>query len=84
MYRYLPIVLRNLESLLRFAPESRPYVTSKLTVNDDQVVRPSLDNWNKALLQAQEAQEILVRCDCSSLDVWERTGQVGLRNLEQR
>jgi len=46
-------------------------------------VRPSLDNWNKALLQAQEAQEILVRCDCSSLDVWERTGQVGLRNLEQ-
>jgi hypothetical protein len=49
-----------------------------------QAVRPSLYNWNKATIKAQEAQTILVKCDCSSLEVWEDAGQRGLHCLEER
>lgn len=47
-------------------------------------LRPSLDSWAKAIVKAQEAQTILVKCDCSSLNVWEEDGQRGLRCLEER
>jgi hypothetical protein len=49
-----------------------------------QTLRPSLDQWSKAIVKAQEAQNILASCDCSSLDVWEHTGQRGLQSLEER
>jgi hypothetical protein len=48
------------------------------------MVRPSLDNWTKAVIKAEEAQIILMECDCSSLDVWENAGQQGLKSLKER
>ncbi|KAF8806483.1 hypothetical protein BYT27DRAFT_7257207 [Phlegmacium glaucopus] len=46
--------------------------------------QPSLDNWTKAAKLAQEAQATLSKCDCSSLEVWENTSQLGLRCLKAR
>jgi len=48
-----------------------------------QVVGSSPDDWTKVVSKAQEAQAILVDCDCSSLKVWEDAGQRGLRCLEE-
>ena len=51
---------------------------------DVQAVRTSPDNSTKAVFKAQEAQTILVDCDCSSLEVWEAAGQRGLQLLDER
>jgi hypothetical protein len=42
------------------------------------------DNWTKALLKAEEAQKLLVKCDRSSSEAWEKAGKDGLSLLEDR
>jgi hypothetical protein len=46
-----------------------------------QGAQDSLDNW---ILKAEEAQKLLVKCDHSSSEAWEKAGQNGLHLLEDR
>ena len=49
-----------------------------------EVLRSSLENWSKALLCARRAQEILGKCNRSSIQTWEEDGAKGLSALSER